>query len=242
MRLALISDIHGNLEALTAVLRDIERAGADEIACLGDVVGYGCDPSDCLDLVERTCRIKLMGNHDAAVLGRTPIDTYTIAARVTAEWTKEVLSDRELDILRSFTLVERVADCLLVHASPCDPDQWHYILTPAEASVAFEHFREPLCFHGHSHIPAIFTEIPAGIPRLKAAHSFDPHEESRYLVNVGSVGQPRDEDPRACWVRYDTEQHSVEYNRVEYDISQTQAKMTEAHLHQALVNRLAVGR
>ncbi len=242
MRLALISDIHGNLEALSAVLRDIERAGADEIACLGDVVGYGCDPAPCLDLVSRTCRIKLMGNHDAAVLGQTSIDAYTIAARVAAEWTKEVLSDRDLDILRSFTLDHRVADALLVHASPYEPAGWHYILTTAEASVAFGNFSERLCFHGHSHIPGIFTEVPLGLPRHKAAHTFDPHEESRYLVNIGSVGQPRDEDPRACWVRYDTEQRSVEYNRVEYDISQTQAKMTEAHLPQALVNRLAVGR
>ena len=184
MRLALISDIHGNLEALTAVLRDIERTGADEIASLGDVVGYGCDPQACLGLVNRNCRIKLLGNHDAAVLGRTSTDTYTATARITADWTREVLTGEDVAILQSFAMQHECLGTRLVHSSPLEPDQWHYILTPAEAATAFQAFSEHICFHGHSHIPAIFTEVSTGLPNRKSAHDIDPHDESRYLINV----------------------------------------------------------
>ncbi|HOD67782.1 MAG TPA: metallophosphoesterase family protein [candidate division Zixibacteria bacterium] len=242
MRLALISDIHGNLEALTAVLRDIEDKGADEIACLGDVVGYGCDPQACLELVARTCRVKLLGNHDAAALGRTPIEGYNSTARITAEWTRTVLSDRDRACLESFTLQHRALGALLVHASPCRPDQWPYILAPDEAAEAFGAFTEPICFHGHTHIPAIFTEIPGAFPARRVAHDIDPHEESRYLINVGSVGQPRDRDPRACWTLYDAAEGAIAFRRVAYDIARTQSKMSEAHLPDTLVERLAAGR
>lgn len=242
MRLALISDIHGNLEALTAVLRDIEQVGVNEIACLGDVVGYGCDPQACLDLINRTCRIKLLGNHDAAVLGRTSTDSYTATARITADWTREVLPDEAITGLESFALDHRYPKILLVHSSPYQPDEWHYILTPAEAALAFQSFPDRFCFHGHTHIPVIFTEVPDDLPVRKTAHDIDPHEESRYLINVGSVGQPRDNDPRACWTLYDTAEDSIAFRRVDYNIAQTQSKMAEANLPQPLVERLAVGR
>lgn len=242
MRIALISDIHGNLEALTAVLRDIERHSIDEIACLGDIVGYGCDPSACLELVRTTCRVKLLGNHDAAVLGRTSTDGYNHTARISAVWTRSIINDRDIAVLSEFPLEHRFENTLLVHASPYQPDQWHYILSPSEATVAFENMSERLCFHGHSHIPTIYSEVPGDMPRRKAAHDFDPCEESRYLINVGSVGQPRDDDPRAGWVCFDTAHDHIDFHRIEYDISLTQSKMTQARMPEALVTRLAVGR
>ena len=242
MRIALISDIHGNYEALTAVLQNIEAHRPDEIWCLGDVVGYGCEPAACLDLVDRTCSVKLMGNHEHAVLGLDDIDTYSPAARVSAEWTRESLGERCLNIIRSFTLRHETESFLCIHASPYDPEQWHYILGPDEAEDAFAAYGGPLCFHGHTHVPVIFSEMPGEAPRRKEAHDFDPHPENRYLVNVGSVGQPRDNDPRACWALFDTDEQRVEFLRVDYDISQTQTKMTEAKLPEMLVNRLAVGR
>ncbi len=242
MRIALISDIHGNLEALTAVLKDIEKHQVDQIWCLGDVVGYGANPSECLKLVTETCDIRLMGNHDHSTLGKTPIDGYTQVARVSTEWTQDKLTKKDLDILESFTMEHWLDDVLAIHASPYDPEEWHYILTPVEADDAFGAFDGSICFHGHSHMPVIFTEMPGALPRRKEAHDFDADEENRYLINVGSVGQPRDNDPRACWVLYDSDERHIEYHRVEYDIRQTQSKMTEAQLPRMLVNRLATGR
>jgi predicted phosphodiesterase len=242
MRIALLSDIHGNFEALTAVLKDMEQYRPDEVWCLGDVVGYGCDPIPCLDLINRTCSVKLVGNHEHAVLGLDPIETYNDAARESAEWTRNTLTGREQEMIRSFAVTHEAEGILAVHASPFEPEEWYYVLSAAEAEDAFAAFDGNVCFHGHTHIPVIFTHVPGGKPRRKAAHDFDPLEENRYLVNVGSVGQPRDNDPRACWVFYDAEEKRVEFNRVEYDISRTQTKMTEAELPEMLVSRLAVGR
>lgn len=242
MRLALLSDIHSNLEGLTAVLAEIERLDVDEIYSLGDVVGYGCNPAECLNLVDKNCRVKLMGNHEHAVLGLVSTEGYTHGARVAATWTQERMTDREITIMSDFEMRFKKKGVLYLHASPVEPEEWHYILTPTEADEAFGNFNEPICFHGHTHIPVIFTEMDTGLPRRKAGHDFDPDPENRYLVNVGSVGQPRDNDPRACFVVFDTNEQHVEYHRVEYDISRVQAKMTEAELPRMLVNRLAAGR
>jgi len=242
VRTALLSDIHANLEALTAVLTEIERHKVDEVFSLGDVIGYGCNPVECLELIDKTCHIRLMGNHEYAVLGRVSTESYTSAARAATEWTQQVTTDRELAIMSDFLMDYEFENVLLVHASPFDPKEWHYILTPSEAADAFEKTDRRLCFHGHTHIPVIFSENPGALPRRKSAHDFDPHPESRYLINVGSVGQPRDNDPRACFLIYDTDEQSIEYHRVEYDIAKTQAKMTSAELPHMLIDRLAVGR
>ena len=163
-------------------------------------------------------------------------------AKIAAEWTRGVLTDRELSMISDFEMTHTIDDITLVHASPFEPDRWHYILSPAEAVVAFEYFRGTLCFHGHSHVPMIFSESPEGPPRQKAAHDFQPFEESRYLINIGSVGQPRDTDPRACYVTFDTETRDICYRRVEYDVALTQEKMAKASLPKMLIERLAVGR
>ncbi len=242
MKLALLSDIHGNLEALTAVLRDIVSQKADKIYCLGDVIGYGSEPSACLDLVNTYCEVKIMGNHEYVILGMESTKGYTHVAKVSSEWTRNQLTDEEIAIISTFRMDYTEGDMYFVHSSPYEPKRWHYILSPEEAAVAFEHLQQRLCFHGHSHIPLIYSEKEGHLPRERAGHSFLPDTESRYLINIGSVGQPRDNDPRACYVIYDTAENEALYRRVEYDIKTTQQKMAKAQLPEMLIDRLAVGR
>ncbi len=242
MKYALISDIHANLEALVAVLRDIEAQQADEIHCLGDVIGYGCDPVACLKLVGELCEVKLLGNHEYAVLGLLSDENMNQLARESMHWTIGQLSDHELSVIADYEMEAQRPGCRLVHASPCEPNRWHYILTMDEATVAFENFDEPLCFFGHTHVPAIYNLSQDGRIRHQTGHDFDPDEEARYLVNVGSVGQPRDHDARASYVLYDTEMKSISYRRVAYDIAATQIKMKAAQMPDKLIERLEVGR
>jgi len=242
MRIALISDIHGNLEALQAVLKEIESQKVDRINCLGDVIGYGCDPVACLDLVDQHCSAKLMGNHEYAAIGILPLEAMNLAARQSIQWTGIQLKDRELTMIADFEMKAEDAGCLLVHASPEEPEEWHYVLSQREATEGFAHLDQKLAFHGHTHLPLIFCQAPNGNVRTIVGHDFDPDEECSYLINVGSVGQPRDNDPRASFVVYDADDVSVSYHRVEYDFKITQAKMCKADMPSMLIDRLEVGR
>ena len=242
MRVALISDIHANLEALTAVIENIADRNIDKILCLGDVIGYGSDPSPCLELVNRTCAVKLLGNHEYAALGMLSNEYYNNDARKSAEWTHQRLTDYDLSIISAFEMDHACEDMYLVHASPHEPERWHYILQPEMAHQAFQNFEGGICFFGHSHLPMIFVESPGQLPRAKAGHDFVPDRESRYLINVGSVGQPRDADPRACYAIFDSEEYDVTFARVPYDVETTQRKMEEAKLPRMLIERLSAGR
>lgn len=242
MKIALISDIHANLEALEAVLRDIDSRQVDQINCLGDVIGYGCDPLACLDLVDEHCAIKLMGNHEYAAIGVLPSNAMNLHARQSIHWTTSRLGDREIALITDFAMTAVDADCLLVHATPYEPDEWHYVLSQQEAIEGFEHFDQKLAFHGHTHLPLIFAQNPDGTVRTVVGHDFDPDEESRYMVNVGSVGQPRDNDPRASYVIHDTKEEAISYHRIEYDIKTAQAKMCKADMPSMLIERLETGR
>lgn len=242
MKLALISDIHGNLEALVSVLEHIEKQKVDSIHCLGDVIGYGSDPIGCLDLVCRNCDVKLMGNHEFAALGLDDTSDYNPVAKKATVWTMSQLSDRERGLIEKFEMSHTVDDLLLVHASPVEPERWNYILTAEAALDAFVEMRENIGFFGHTHVPQIYCEREEELPRMQAGHDILMDEESRYLINVGSVGQPRDNDPRACYATFDTVEREVLYHRVAYDIEATQEKMTEASLPRMLIERLSVGR
>lgn len=242
MRFALISDIHANLQALQAVLGEINKQSVEKIHCLGDVVGYGCDPVACLDLVESHCDIKLLGNHEYSLLGLLSDKHLNSVARKSMAWTTTQVSDREFSIIADFEMDAVVENCYLVHASPFEPDQWHYILSDNDANPGFEHFKQQLCFVGHTHLPMIFSKSQDGNLRCKAGHDFDPDEETRYILNIGSVGQPRDKDPRASFVVVDTENMEINFHRVEYDVKATQAKMAAANMPKMLIERLEVGR
>jgi diadenosine tetraphosphatase ApaH/serine/threonine PP2A family protein phosphatase len=150
-----------------------------------------------ITILSKNCAIRLMGNHEYVVLGLESMEYYTYVAQTAAEWTRQQLSDYELSFLRDFEMERTLDNLHLVHASPFEPNQWHYILSPEEAAWAFEHLKGNICFHGHSHIPLVFSEAPDSTPRQKTGHSFLPSRENRYLINIGSVGQPRDNDPRA---------------------------------------------
>ncbi len=242
MKFALISDIHANYEALTKVLADIETQKVDTIHCLGDIIGYGAEPGLCLEAVSKYCDVKLMGNHEYAALGLIYTEHYNAAAKESSEWTKTQLSDNDLSLIADFEMSHSFDNFLLVHAYPFEPEKWRYIIAPNAAIEGFMHFTEKICFFGHSHLPQIFIEQEDALPRCQVGHDFLPDRENRYLINIGSVGQPRDNDNRACYLIFDTDEYEVFYRRVEYDISATQDKMAEHKMPEMLISRLAIGR
>jgi len=242
MRLALISDIHGNLTALEAVFADIDRQKVDTVHCLGDIIGYGPDPVACLELVMQRCTIKLLGNHEYAVMGLESLEQMNRAARKAAEWTTAQLGEREISMLADFDMEHTFDRYTLVHASPHEPDRWHYVLGIGEAKMSFAALRTDLCFVGHTHIPIVFLHASDGTIRQQMGHDFIAQSETQYLINIGSVGQPRDDDPRSSYVIVDTETAEIVYRRIAYDVEKTQKKMLEADMPQMLIERLAVGR
>ncbi|RME22216.1 MAG: metallophosphoesterase [Candidatus Zixiibacteriota bacterium] len=242
MRLALISDIHGNLTALQAVFADIDQQDVDAVHCLGDIIGYGPEPTACLELVTRRCKVKLLGNHEYVVMGLESTEQMNRVARKAAEWTISQLGEREISMLADFDMEHRFDRYMLVHASPHEPESWHYVLTIAEARKAFAAMETDLCFVGHTHIPMVFRCEDDGTIRQQDGHDFTAQNDMKYLVNIGSVGQPRDDDPRSSYVLLDTESAAVRFRRVEYDVTATQEKMVEVDMPRMLIDRLAVGR
>ncbi|MDP9373985.1 MAG: metallophosphatase family protein [Chloroflexota bacterium] len=241
MRVLLIADIHANLIALEAVVED--AGPVDAVWCLGDVVGYGPRPNECCAWVEEHAAATVVGNHDRACLGRLDLREFNASARQATRWTIDRLTPRAHDWLDG--LPERVVegDRTLVHGSPRDP-VWEYILGPAQALPSFGHFDTDLCLVGHTHIPAVFSEAP--LRRGERPHK-PGHGESialtagRYIVNPGSVGQPRDGDPRAAYALYDPEARRIEFRRLAYDIGATQRQMAGEGLPSLLIARLAHG-
>ena len=242
MKIALISDVHSNLEALEEVLRDIEKEGVEKIHFLGDAIGYGTDPNKCVKLISKHCDIKLLGNHDYAGLGLVSLDGFNKVAKTSIEWTQTKLNRKSIATLADFELHTTFLDYFLVHASPDVPDNWDYILSTDQATEQFAHYTQSVCFVGHSHIPTIYVEGADGTVRSHVSEILELNQDSRYIINIGSVGQPRDNDPKACYLIVDTDSLKIEYRRVEYDIDKTQAKMRKAMFPDFLVERLAVGR
>lgn len=243
MRYALFSDIHGNLEALEAVLADIDREQPDVRLCLGDLVGYGASPNECVERVRGLGIEVLCGNHDHAALGRLDIEFFNENARTAMEWTRRVLTPENLTWLESRPYQSRQDGFLVVHASPGSPEAWDYVLNSADAAEEFRAFAEPLAFIGHSHFPIIYRCAGEIVTELEfpANVSFRLESGVRYIVNVGSVGQPRDSDPRAAWVLYDSERGSLELRRLVYPVARAAEKIVAAGLPAFLSARLEVG-
>jgi len=243
LRTAFISDIHANIEALEIVLADIAEQDIDRIVCLGDIVGYGPDPNACVTRVREKCAVTVVGNHDYAALGRMDTLGFNEYARAAADWTAQSLDPASIEFLEKLPL-EIVLDGLhLVHASPLDPDRWTYILSYQEAKRQFAAFPEKVCFIGHSHLPIVVEQVGEEI----RAVAFTPdvpvrlHRDRRYLVNVGSVGQPRDRDPRTGYAWHDDEMGAVLLRRLEYPVARVQEKILAAKLPPFLAQRLADG-
>jgi len=245
VRLAIISDIHSNLEALTAVLEDIEKRRADRVLCLGDVVGYGAEPGACLSEVRGRSDWILAGNHDWGAVGKVDLAYFNYSARAAAEWTGGQLAESERAFLSKLPL-HRIWDgpepsFLTVHSTPDRPHEWRYILSIDEAEYQFEQLQLPLCFVGHSHQPIVWRWEGPGKCSVAGREYLHIEPGKRYIVNVGSVGQPRDGDPRASYGLYDRERQEVIIHKVEYNIAAAQQKILRAGLPPRLAERLAHG-
>ena len=255
MRLAILSDIHANLPALEAVLAEAQTAGLDQLWCLGDVVGYGAHPDECTSLVAERCALCLVGNHDLAVLGELDDSSFSPAAAAAVRWTRETARPETVEFLRGLQPADEGREVALYHASPRDP-VWEYVLWPDQAAecIAVQSARVSLV--GHSHVALFFVMAENGDRRppgqaillddtAKGAQASAGTRldlsEGRWLINPGSVGQPRDGDPRAAWLELDTDAWEATYHRVEYEIDRAADAITASELPEHLAKRLYVG-
>lgn len=244
MNVAVISDIHANLPALTTVMGAIDEAGIDEVWCLGDAVGYGANPSECLEILFDRCSIFLVGNHDLAALGEIDISTFSPGAAQAALWTREKLGQPELERLRTLDGSSATrGEIGLYHASPRDP-VWEYVIDTDQAEENLNAQTERIAMIGHSHIALYFTRLDE-MSRTTSDFGKDGTEinmaRGDWLVNPGSVGQPRDGDPRAAWLSLDTESLKATFHRVEYPVEQAAESIRNAGLPGHLADRLAQG-
>jgi len=245
MKAAVISDIHANLPALQAVLLEIDSSDVDEIWCLGDAVGYGASPNECLETLGERCDAWLVGNHDLAALGEIDISTFSPSAAEAAMWTRTQLGETSVESLRALGTAarERRGDFGLYHASPRDP-VWEYVVDVELAEDCLNVQEERICLIGHSHIALYFTRADE-LSRITSELAPDGTSLSlaggQWLVNPGSVGQPRDGDPRAAWLELDTETLKATYRRVEYPVHLAAEAIMEAGLPPHLADRLYQG-
>jgi diadenosine tetraphosphatase ApaH/serine/threonine PP2A family protein phosphatase len=240
-----IADIHANLPALEAVFEAIDAAGVEEVWCLGDVVGYGADPDACAEMARERCDVCLVGNHDLAVLGGLKISSFSEAAAAGVAWTRENAGERTLEFLRGLEPEGRRDGIGLFHASPRDP-VWEYVLSIEQADACIEAQAERIGLIGHSHVALFFARPDrekAG--DVRGAQMSDGAlldlGRGKWLLNPGSVGQPRDGDPRAAWLELDTEAETARFNRVPYDIDRAANAIGAAGLPGRLADRLHVG-
>jgi diadenosine tetraphosphatase ApaH/serine/threonine PP2A family protein phosphatase len=242
VRTAIISDVHGNLEALEAVERVLREMDVRSLLFAGDAVGYGPDPEACTRWVERHAAFSVAGNHDHAAVGAADAGGFNPLARTALEWTRGMLSAGSAAWLVNLPLMGEAEGAALVHANPRQPAEWGYIMTLWEADISFGYFTAPFCFIGHSHHPVMVRRDPRGTVTVIPGETFRVEEGCRYLVNVGSVGQPRDRNPSACFGLLDRGSGGFSLVRVPYDVGRTQEKMRRAGLPEPLAARLAEGR
>ena len=240
MAYAIISDVHANLHALKTVLADIKARGIQEIHFGGDAVGYGPKPNECIEMLKTECNTLIAGNHDWALIGYTDIEYFNPHAAAAILWSRGVVSEEHFGDLEAFKILKNLAprDAMLVHSTPFEPENWNYLFSPQDIEKNFLHFTQKICFVGHSHFPVIVEKLPDG-QLTGHKNRIELDDSSRYIINAGSVGQPRDHDPRASYaVIHDT---AAEIVRVEYDVKETQKEMTDAGLPDKLIERLTHG-
>jgi diadenosine tetraphosphatase ApaH/serine/threonine PP2A family protein phosphatase len=247
LRVGVISDVHANLPALQAVLESIEAVGPEQIWCLGDVVGYGAQPDECTALVRERCAVSLNGNHDLAVIGTIDAATFSDTARAAVDWTRANAGPGTLEFLTGLAPEGEREGIGLFHASPRDPI-WEYVLSIDQAEAGLDAQTQRIGLIGHSHVSLFFSRPPSTGRRSFAtgAQTTDGDllelSEGEWLLNPGSVGQPRDGDPRAAWLELDTSAWTARYHRVAYDSVAAAAAILEAGLPAALAERLQIGR
>ena len=242
MRVAVVSDIHGNRHAFEAVLADVASAGADELWCLGDLVGYGADPDASVELAREHAAVCLAGNHDLAVTGALPLDEFSRGAEIAARWTQEVIQAENLAYLQGLEPAGHVEGIGLFHASPRDPI-WEYVLSGLTAELCLDAAAQRVSLIGHSHVALSFHRNEGESATGSTRREGDALDISagEWLINPGSTGQPRDGDPRAAWLMLDTEAWTAHWRRADYDIAGAQAAIRAANLPDSLAERLQYG-
>lgn len=239
-RYAILGDVHSNWEALSAVLEDAARAGVTDYACVGDLVGYNANPAECLERIQSLNCAIVRGNHDHYCSNSEPLEDFQPLAASVIDWTRRQLSAEQIAFLRDLPLVRKVEGFTLVHSTLDMPDKWAYVFDCLDAESHFNYQTTTLCFYGHTHLPIVFERQHrvqrSTYDKVKIAVG------RKYFFNVGSVGQPRDGDPRAAYAVYDTKAREVELRRVSYDIRGTQDKIRKAGLPDRLAVRLEVGK
>jgi predicted phosphodiesterase len=238
VKIVVLSDIHSNLYALREVLKYIKKEKVDKVVCLGDIVGYGPRPNECIDLIKKECQVCLMGNHDHAAIGLTDTHHFNHYAREAVKWTRKTLTSHNKAYLKGLSFSHCENDLLYVHSTPDHPEEWHYILSEYEAIKYLYQIKQKICFIGHTHVPVIFSSIEGAFYQEEIILDY---RENKYIINVGSVGQPRDGDPRLCFVVFDTVSGKLKYIRLDYKIKKTYDEIMKNKLPAFLATRLQVG-
>lgn len=243
MRALIVSDVHSNLPALQKVLEDArQQGGFDAVWCLGDVVDYGPEPGPCIEILAEMDLLCVAGNHDYAALGWISVENFNTYARQSALWTQEQLGTDHVAFLEALPRVTTKEPFMMAHGSLRDP-LWEYLVNIPSASETFRRMTTPFCLVGHSHLPFVCVQVE-GMPYFRPLRNGEEVQlgKGRMIANPGSVGQPRDGDPRASYLLYDAEKQRLSHHRVAYDISLTQERMIKGGLHPYLIERLSYGR
>jgi len=240
MRIALFGDIHANLEALESVLDDAQSQSVTDYVCLGDVIGYNADPVACLEKIREMDCPTVKGNHDEVASGHHSLDNMNPTAAAALQWTRNQLNEEQRAWLAKLRMVRQVADFTVVHSTLDQPAAWNYVTNRFDAMASFSYQFTKVCFHGHTHVPRVYIKNDRVIE--VEPDSIEIEAGSKYFINAGSVGQPRDGDWRACYVIYDLDTRVLRFRRIEYDIEKTQQKILDAGLPTSLAERIAEGR
>mgnify|MGYP000038160429 CR=1 FL=1 len=242
MRWGIFSDVHSNLEAFQAVIKAYESQGIDSYLCLGDVVGYGANPAECIKLTRDIARITIAGNHDWAVAGLFSLDYFNEWAKQAVLWTQRRINSADLSFLSSLGLVYEDEDFVIVHGTLNSPEEFDYLLDTFQARQNFRLMKKRLCFIGHTHSAGIFIQDKEGRIDYQREEELKLQEGCRYIVNVGSVGQPRDGSSKASFCIYDSSKQEIFIKRIPYDVESAQKKIIVAGLPSFLAARLSTGR
>ena len=242
MRYVVFSDVHGNIEALERVLEETERLRPDLVASLGDVVGYGANPNECIDVVAQCARIRIGGNHDTAAAGLIDAENFSPTARAAIQWTARMIDPAHREALGEYDTIRRYGECVFAHASPVAPMDWEYVHTIAQANRIFKETAERFIFIGHTHIPAVIEHHGVTGSRVVSGTFVPIAPDCRYLINVGSIGQPRDGVAAASVALLDEHKGVITMRRIPYDIRSAQEKIRSVGLPESLAMRLATAR
>ncbi len=242
MKYLVFSDIHGNAQALETLVEEIGEIRPDFVVSLGDVVGYGASPSDCVDLIDEHCDIRICGNHDFVAAGLADSENFNVTARISIEWTKNSLSARQKELLTAYDTVRRHGECVFAHSSPVSPLDWEYIYTMGQADRIFRETDAKFIFIGHTHVPGIISHDLLSGCRVETSSKLEIDPDRRYLINTGSIGQPRDGVSASSFSVIDVQRGRISMRRIPYDVVEAQERIRAEGLPESLASRLAIAR